>query len=405
MSQLYTPSFFKEIIVVSIELLKYRNLIKMSEPSSSIPYFFNVWAIPYWFTFFVSFVLTVLLFYKKRDDEQIRLFILAIFFTAILSFTAAMASSSLHEDLWLIWSALYVVTTILATTFVFHFSQVLRVNSKPFEDKKLYAIYAVPVFFIFLVLIDPVLGSPVVVHSDSSFLGLYERAIEGVPLRWLFFTFFVNLAAGLLLFLTTVNFIRMFKQHEDLDLRRRASYFVLAPLIALVGMSVGLILVEIFGITLKFDIANVFVALSVIILAYGTLRVKLFDIDLVVKKSFSYAIVSVLIAWIFLVVEESLSYFVSEVILGGISIAYVLSGIVIVVLILPLKDISHKLTDKLFPDMGHISTSHRDIEIYRKLLEFAEMDHFKMLKELRSFLGISEDDHKRLEQEVISNHK
>jgi hypothetical protein len=377
----------------------------MAEPSSGIPYFFNVWAIPYWFTFFISFILTVLLFYKKRDDEQIRLFILAIFFTAILSFTAAMAASSLHEDLWLIWSNFYVVAIIVASTFVFHFSQVLRVNSKTFENRNLYAIYAIPVFFIFLVLIDPVLGSPLVVHSDSSFFGFYERAIEGVPLRWLFFTFFVLLAAGLLLFLATVNFIRMFKQHEDLELRRRASYLVLAPLIALIGMSIGLILVEIFGVSLKFEISNVFVAISVILLAYGTLKAQLFDIDIVVKKSFSYAIISVVLAWIFLLLEESLSYFVSEIILGGIQISHLLSGIIIVVLILPLKDFSHKITDKLFPDMGHISTSHRDIEIYRKLLEFVDMDKSTMLKELRSFIGISEEDHEKLEQEIIHDHK
>jgi hypothetical protein len=377
----------------------------MAEPSAGIPYFFNVWAIPYWFTFFISFILTVLLFYKKRDDEQIRLFILAIFFTAILSFAAAMASSSLHEDLWLIWSDIYIIAIIVATIFVFHFSQVLRVNSKPFENKNLYAIYAVPVFFIFLVLIDPVLGSPLVVHSDSSFFGLYERAIEGVFLRWLFFTFFVLLAAGLLLFLTTVNFIRMFRQHEDLELRKRASYLVLAPLIALIGMSIGLILVEIFGVSLKFDISNVFVAVSVILLAYGTLKAQLFDIDIVVKKSFSYAIISVVIAWIFLVVEESLGYFVSEIILGGIQLSHLLSGIIIVVLILPLKDISHKLTDKLFPDMGHISTSHRDIEIYRKMLEFVDIDKNKMLQELRAFLGISEEDHEKFEKEIINDPK
>ena len=160
---------------------------------------------------------------------------------------------------------------------------------------------------------------------------------------------------------------------------------------------------EIFGITPKFDIANVFVALSVIILAYGTLKVKLFDIDLVVKKSFSYAIITVVIAWIFLLLEESLSYFVSEIILGGIQISHLLSGIVIVILILPLKDISHKLTDKLFPDMDHISTSHRDIEIYRKLLEYAAMDKSMMLKEMRSFLGISDEDHKSLEKEILND--
>jgi hypothetical protein len=170
-------------------------------------------------------------------------------------------------------------------------------------------------------------------------------------------------------------------------------------------MSIGLILVEIFGISLKFEISNVFVAISIIILAYGTLKVQLFDIDIVVKKSFSYAIISVVLAWIFLLLEESLSYFVSEIILGGIELSHLLSGIVIVVLILPLKDISHKLTDKLFPDMGHISTSHRDIEIYRKLLEFADMDKSTMLKELRSYLGISDEDHELLEREVVDDSK
>lgn len=151
----------------------------------------------------------------------------------------------------------------------------------------------------------------------------------------------------------------------------------------------------------------VFVSVSVIILAYGILKVNLFDIDLVVKKSFSYTIITVAIALIFLVSENALSKFISESILVVIPLSDLLSGVIATVLFIPLKNFSDKITDKIFPDVGHISTSQKPIEIYRKLLEFAEMglEFATMLKELRSFLGISEEDHERLEQEIISDRK
>jgi len=151
----------------------------------------------------------------------------------------------------------------------------------------------------------------------------------------------------------------------------------------------------------------VFVSVSVIILAYGILKVNLFDIDLVVKKSFSYTIITVAIALIFLVSENALSKFISESILVVIPLSDLLSGVIATVLFMPLKNFSNKITDKIFPDVGYISTSQKPIEIYRKLIEFAEMglEFATMLKELRSFLGISEEDHERLEQEIISDRK
>jgi len=113
----------------------------------------------------------------------------------------------------------------------------------------------------------------------------------------------------------------------------------------------------------------------------------------------------VAIALIFLLSEEVLSKFILESVLVVIQLPDLLSGVFVTVLFMPLKNLSDKITDKIFPDVGHISTSHKPIEIYRKLLEFAEMDTSTRLKEMRSFLGISKEDHERLEQEIIGDGK
>lgn len=59
--------------------------------------------------------------------------------------------------------------------------------------------------------------------------------------------------------------------------------------------------------------------------------------------------------------------------------------------------------------MKHISTSHKDIKIYKKLLKLAWKDRnmtekpSAMLKELRSFFRITDEEHERLERGFIED--
>ena len=110
-------------------------------------YFFNLWAIPYFASFFVSFIIAWILFFKKRNSTKVRLFILAQFLNFILSLASAMASCSLSPDVWVFWFSIIWVFSILSVTTQFHFSSIYLVHGAIFEHKKLFLIYFFPLYF------------------------------------------------------------------------------------------------------------------------------------------------------------------------------------------------------------------------------------------------------------------
>lgn len=369
-------------------------------------YFFNPWAIPYFSSFFISFIITIVLFNKKRKDKQIQLFIMAYFFFTVLSLAAAMATSSLHPDVWLFWFYINVITSIISVTILFHFSQVYLVGGKPIAHKKIFLIYLVPLFFVSWALIDALFWSSEVISSDRSPFGLYLWK-EGFLLPFIWPVFYFCL--GLMMTLSFYNFVRMFKQQENTELRRRSSYFIITTLITLITMSIMIVALFLLRISLKVELSIVFLSAEGTIFTYGILKDKLFDISIYVKKSISYAIITVAITWIFLLSEEALNAFIAHSFFYGIPLADLISGVFVVLLFLPLKDFSHKITDKLFPDTKQISTTHMGIKIYKKLLKLAWKDGnitekaSAMLKELRSFFRIADEEHARLEREFIED--
>ena len=359
-------------------------------------YYFNIWAIPSFIAFASSFILTVFLFYKKSDDTQVRFFILAALFISLVCLGSAMDRCSLDPDVRLIWKSINTVASGFAVGLLFHFSHVFLVGGKPFENKKMVIVYLLPVFY----MIYP--------------LPLFFRTLP-LPLasfRWIFFEsfnrFFYYLSIGLLITLATINFFRMFRQHEDKELRRRSSYFVFSTLAILVSIAIVVVLVTVFGITPEVDLPVAVLPLYEGIIAYGIVKAKLFDIDLVVKKSFSYTATSLAIAFIFRFLQKGLEEVVLVDVFGGVPLSGVFAGAFAAVLFIPLKDFNDKITNKLFPDVEAISKSYKAKEIYKNLLEFALMDDHitekanMMLKELRLFLRISDEVHESLESELRS---
>lgn len=363
-------------------------------------YFFNIWAIPSFIAFASSFILTVFLFYKKHDDTQVRLFILVTLFLSIVSLGSAMERSTLDPDLRLIWLSINTIAAGFTAGLHFHFSHVYRVGGKLFENKKMVIVYLLPVCFMVYPL--PLFFTPLPLPLAS--------------IRWFFFEFlfhrfvFIN-SIGLLGTLATINFFRMFRQQEDKELRRRSSYFVFSSLVIAAAIAIVVVLMTVFGIDFSsryFDLPVAVMPLYLGIIAYGIVQAKLFDIDLVVKKSFSYTATSLAIAFIFRFLQKALEDVVLVDVFGGIPLSGVFAGAFAAVLFIPLKDFNDKITNKLFPDVEAISKSYKAKEIYKNLLEFAlKEDHITekanmMLKELRLFLRISDEVHESLENELRS---
>ena len=369
-------------------------------------YFLNMWALPYFVSFLISFFVFWLLIYRKAKDERVRLYIIAIFFTSLVGFTAGMATCSLDPGVWVAWTSSIFIVSALAVCFVFHFSYVYLVKQRSFENKKIFVIYLVPFFLISLLSIGFKLSPPEVIQSPSGVFGIYDWA-ESNALSLLVTALYGFM--GLMLTLTCVNFIRMFRQSLDQELRRRASYFILSFLIPLIGLIIVFITI-IFSVRLKLELSITSLSISRAIIAYGILKDRLFDIDFFVTKSFSYTLTTFFLAWAFLLSEESLNHLISESFFGGIQVSRLISAIFVVVLFFPLKNGAHRITARLFPHAvrSMIVPKLRAMEIYKKQLKCAFEDgviseaEIRMLKELRSSLKISDEDHEKLTGEVTS---
>jgi hypothetical protein len=313
-----------------------------------------------------------------------------------------MATCSLSPGVWITWIGSNFIVSALAVCLLFHFSHVYRIKQRIFENKKIFLIYLIPFFLFSLVLMNP----SEVIRSEGGVFGLYSwpESSSLSPLLTVFYGFLV-----LMLTLASVNFIRMFRQSLDLDLRRRASYFVLSSLIPLMGLIIVAI-ATIFFVPLRLEISIVSLSISRAIIAYGILKDRLFDIDVLVIKSFSYTLTTLLLAWAFLLSEESLNHLISESFFSGIQVSRLISATFVAILFFPFKNGAHRITSRLFP---HTISSMRipklrAMEIYRKQLECALEDgvisetEIRMLRRLRLSLEISDEDHEKLLGEVTN---
>ena len=104
-------------------------------------YFFNLWAIPYFASFFVSFIIAWILFFKKRNITKVRLFILTQFLNFSSSLASTMASCSLDPGVWFFWFSIVIMFSMFSVTTLFHFSSIYLVNGTILEHKKLFSIY------------------------------------------------------------------------------------------------------------------------------------------------------------------------------------------------------------------------------------------------------------------------
>lgn len=101
-----------------------------------------------------------------------------------------------------------------------------------------------------------------------------------------------------MLILVTINYFRVFRQTDDLEMRQRASFFILSSLVLAITLTITSFIEY---IDYRIRLEPIIFALSIYgaIITIGILKVKLFDIDVIVSKSVKYTLLNVGLAWIF----------------------------------------------------------------------------------------------------------
>lgn len=371
-------------------------------------YFWNWWSLPYWVAFVASLIVTILLIVKKREGK-VQLFIIAAFLVTINTFVSSLAACTLDPDLWLIFIAGTVITGPLAISFIFHFSYSLMIKEPTvkgtiLEHKRILIIYLVPLVLISMIIIDPeFLWPEVVLVPEGSNYGIYSSTSPRISYIWTIYNFY----QGLMLFLVTINFFRIYWQTAGLE-RKQAAYFILAALAPAIALIItGFI--QYLRFPNKLELSTVAVSIAMSIITLGILRAQLFDIELIVSKSVKYTLLNILLAYVFVISREILTPLISDIFFSGSQVAMLLAGFMVVTLFAPIKNATSSITAKLLPVDKPQSITTENIEIYRRQLEIAWTDEKITEKEqmlldaLKLSLGISSEDHDRLKREVFKN--
>jgi hypothetical protein len=369
-------------------------------------YFFNYYSIPYFLSFFVSIFIAGLLIQKKRENKHVQLFIVVQISLALLTLSAALATCSREPGVWDIWNSVNTVFTIFGVTLFYHFSYISLTKKQVLENKKFLAIYLAPLLFLVFVLINP---ENIIVESPDTDLGIYGKEFTG-PFS-LFKPVFYGYI-GLMLVLTTVNFIKMFRGLKNPILKKQSMYFVLSSLIPFIGFTISVLFVEILRMPLHVQLGMVAPSISGVIITYGILKHQLFDIEFIVKKTFVYLLVALVLIGIFRLFELILSSFISDTFFGGDLAARFIAAVIVFCFFFPLRSTAVKIGDRLFPKLAKTvkyDFSH-EITVYRNQLKQALEDGVitekeeRMLNSLREDLGISDKDHERLLKEMTKDH-
>lgn len=153
--------------------------------------------------------------------------------------------------------------------------------------------------------------------------------------------------------------------------------------------------------------------LFVVLVAYAILKFQLFDIEVKVKRSVKYIMVTAVLIASLLFINELVETFLLESLFSGEITASILTACMVGVLFIPVERLCRRGVNKLFPKVRESEEHYhfKKEEVYRATLEEAWVDgtltekEKMMLKSLREKLGLSEEEHNKIETEVKKGFK
>ena len=365
-------------------------------------YVFDPRAILYIIPFITCTLMGAFLLKKKRDEGYVRLFALALFLAAIICLSAAMLVCSQDLSTWQLWFGVYIIADVFSVSAFLHFSYAFWEKGVVLKHRRYLAVYILPtIAAISMVLASDVVIGDAVQAGDASF-GAFSPRLDS-PLMLFSFIYVPIMLA--LLFST---FVRMFRQRDDIELRRRSAYFVLASFVAFITSFALLVYRFMFNTSPMINPVLMALPISFGFIAYGIVKERLFDIDIIVRKSVLYGMMTSILTIAFFVVQELMEDLVSTTVFADMHLSNLVSAGFVVILSVPARSVSQNLTDKLLPKVIRSpSTDHNDkVELYRTELSIAWADGIlskkerKMLETLRKSLDITKEDHESMEREV-----
>ncbi|MDP7080985.1 MAG: histidine kinase N-terminal 7TM domain-containing protein [Candidatus Undinarchaeales archaeon] len=367
-------------------------------------YVFDPRAILYIIPFLVCTLLGAFLLKKKRDEGYVRLFALALFLAALICLSAAMLVCSQDLSTWRLWFGVYIISDVFSVSAFLHFAYVFWEKGIVLKHRRYLAVYILPtIAAISMVLVPDMVIGDSVIGWDASF-----GAFSPSPDSYLMLFIFVYVPVMLALVFST--FFRMFRQRDDIELRRRSAYFVLSSFVPFITSFALLVYRFMFNTSPGINPVLMTLPISFGIIAYGIVKERLFDIDIIVRKSVLYGMMTSILTLVFFVVQELMEDLVSTTVFAGMHLSNVVSAGFVVLLSIPARSLSQNLTDKLLPNGGRSppTDNKKNAELYRTELAIAWDDGIltkkerKMLEALRAALDITKEDHERMERDVKS---
>ncbi|MDP6156831.1 MAG: histidine kinase N-terminal 7TM domain-containing protein [Candidatus Thermoplasmatota archaeon] len=349
---------------------------------------FTNWAIAYFISGAFMVGLSLLLIQKKRSDPIVILFAIGSILGGLTAFSAALMVCITDAHLWLKFAYFYYIADIIALTFLYHFSHMYRVKGSIWKHWKVMVVYLLPLLVSLLIIINPALMDADFENKESHPTGhiLPARADTWVGDFFQGWVVLIGIA-------TFVNCIWIFRQKEDLELRRQGAYFMMAYFFPLIGGIMTNFFKGVLGVHLMLNTAILMMPISMSILAYGILKERLFDIDIIVKRSIQYSLVTFALTGVFFLVEKMMENLVKIEVVGQTKLSGFISAGVVILSSMPVKAIGKKLVEKWFPDVKALdpleAQKMRDLEIYKEQLRVAlaggsvEWNERRLLGQLR----------------------
>ena len=369
---------------------------------------FTYWSIPYIVTGLFTVAIASLLFLKKGDDEIVGVFSLGCLLATLLAFITGAIVCTVNVDYWKMEMYVYYFTDLIGLSMVYHFSHLYRVKKKVMEDKWPMLMYVLPLLFMIFIIAQPSLLEPDIQNKLGDPTGhiLPGRGEGPVGAFFQFYLMFIFAA-------TFVNFIRMFRQKKDMALRRQGSYFVFAFFFPLIGTVLANFFKMALDIRILINTSILVLPVSMCIITYGIIRENLFNIELIIKKSILYAMVSASLAGVFFLVEKLMERMVEIEIAGQTKLSGLLSAGIVIVSSMPIKTIGKKLIDRWFPEVVDESIftpmKKRDLDIYMEQMRIASTGkritekEKSMLDQLRTSMGISDKEHDWVKEKMMDD--
>lgn len=146
-----------------------------------------------------------------------------------------------------------------------------------------------------------------------------------------------------------------------------------------------------------------------VLLGFAIVRYEVFDIDRKLRRAATVTLTTVGLTIMFVLAESFAQNLLQQRLLAGVPVGWVsgtAAAIVTAGVFVPVTRASRKAASKLVPELSHDELYERKLEIYRHSLAGALADGIlqegesRTLTALRSSLGISDTEHKRLLAEV-----